>query len=344
MAADEPISVQSVDREEWSAIVAAFADCTYEQSAVYATAMAARSGAHVRFLAVRRGDCMLGAASVRLKMLPLVGRGVAYISGGPMTRPAVGALDVTRIRPVLAALRRQLVDEGGHILLVRLPAGLEGAGEHDPAFAALGFTPTRMVRSYHTLLVDLKPDVQKLRGGLAGKWRTDLNFAQRSGLTVERGTNQWFCERFLHLFDEMHQTKKFRRRFDPGFFLGLPAAQTGLVILIARREGEDAAGHVVSMLGDTAIYLFGATNQLGRETKAGYLLNWHAMLLAKEQGLVSYDLGGIDPVDNPDGYRFKKRMGGREVVAAGPYEARPAGPVSAIIGKLLQFRERLERR
>ena len=48
--------------------------------------MARRAGASVLFLTVRDGDRLLGAASVRLKTVPLLGRGVAYVSGGPMIR------------------------------------------------------------------------------------------------------------------------------------------------------------------------------------------------------------------------------------------------------------------
>jgi lipid II:glycine glycyltransferase (peptidoglycan interpeptide bridge formation enzyme) len=344
MTGSEGTAIQSVDQAEWLAIAPSFTDYNYEQSPDYASAMAARSGADARFLVVRQGGRVLGAASVRVRTLPLVGRGLAYISGGPMIGRAAGSLDMARIRLVVAALRRHLVDEGGHLLFVRLPVGFEGGGSFDAMFSEFGFFPTRRVRSYHTVLLDLKPDVQMLRKGLAGKWRTDLNFSQRSGLSVERGASQRFCKRFLRLFAEMQLAKNFDVRFDPGFFLSLPANRTGLEILIATKEGKDAAGHVVSLLGDTAIYLFGATNEVGRETKAGYLLNWDAMLLAKAQGLAYYDLGGIDPEENPDGYRFKKRTGGREVTAAGPYEARPAGALSGIMEGMLQLRERLRRR
>ena len=39
----------------------------------------------------------------------------------------------------------------------------------------------------------------------------------------------------------------------------------------------------------------------------------------------AYDLGGIDPEGNPGVFHFKRGLGGVEVQAAGPYEARPSG-------------------
>jgi lipid II:glycine glycyltransferase (peptidoglycan interpeptide bridge formation enzyme) len=38
---------------------------------------------------------------------------------------------------------------------------------------------------------------------------------------------------------------------------------------------------------------------------------------------VFYDLGGIDQLQNPDVYRFKRRLNGRLVTEVGPYEVAP---------------------
>ena len=38
-----------------------------------------------------------------------------------------------------------------------------------------------------------------------------------------------------------------------------------------------------------------------------------------------YDLGGIDPEENPGVYKFKRGLNGKEVRAAGPHELRPGG-------------------
>ena len=49
---------------------------------------------------------------------------------------------------------------------------------------------------------------------------------------------------------------------------------------------------------------------------------------------VDVDLGGIDPDANPDVTRFKRRTGGLELAAPGPFEARPARMLSGLIGAL----------
>jgi lipid II:glycine glycyltransferase (peptidoglycan interpeptide bridge formation enzyme) len=191
-------------------------------------------------------------------------------------------------------------------------------------------------------VVDLSPDENILRRKLAGKWRTDLKFAQRAGLNVEHGGSSLY-NRFLRLFGAMHDRKEFRVHVDPRFFFELPAASLGLEVLIATKDGDDAAGHVVSFLGDTAVYLFGATNEIGRACKAGYLLNWQALLQARKRGLAWYDLGGIDQINNPGGHRFKTRMGGCEISAPGPYEIRAPGITGGFVDAVLAVRSKMRR-
>jgi lipid II:glycine glycyltransferase (peptidoglycan interpeptide bridge formation enzyme) len=339
--AEEKISVQRVGCEAWYSIVKNFRDYNFEQSFEYTTSVAAKDHAAALFLTARAGERLLAATSLRLKIVPMLGRGLAYISGGPMMQAWGEDWSAAQSRTVLAALKNRLVEQDGHFLYIRLPiAPPPPRDEASAAFASLGFCETLRARSYRSIVCDLKASDQTLRAALHSKWRSRLNSAEKAGLTVERGTSTSFFSRFLKLFSQMRETKDFSIKVHPEFFFQLPPESIGLEVLIASKDGRDAAGHVHSLLGDTAVHLFGATNELGRSTKAGYLLNWQAMLLAKERGLGWYDLGGVDPEANPGVYEFKTRTGGQELAAVGPYEARPSGPISIILDKLFALRAR----
>jgi lipid II:glycine glycyltransferase (peptidoglycan interpeptide bridge formation enzyme) len=288
------------------------------------------------FLKISSGGRVIGAASVRLKTIPFFSRGIAYVSAGPLTRTnSTDPWDETRMRAVLGAMKRKLVDEQGHILRLRLPLlPPMPTFNFGQMFADLGFQPTSRSRAYRTLMINLKREPEELRKNLNGKWRTRLNSATKAGLSVDIGTDANIFSRFQRLFDQMHGRKKFPIHVHPSFLFDLGSKCTGLVVMIARKNDKDAAGHVLSIVGESAIYLFGATNDLGRETKAAYFLNWSAMLHAKLQGAAWYDLGGIDPHANPSVYEFKSRMGGQEMLAIGPYETRPGGLLGFAIDKL----------
>jgi lipid II:glycine glycyltransferase (peptidoglycan interpeptide bridge formation enzyme) len=87
-------------------------------------------------------------------------------------------------------------------------------------------------------------------------------------------------------------------------------------------------------LGDTACYLYGASADEGRELMPSYLLQWEAMVWARERGSRAYDLWGVPDEDEStleaefaqrgDGlwgvYRFKRGFGGRLVRTVGAWD------------------------
>ena len=90
-------------------------------------------------------------------------------------------------------------------------------------------------------------------------------------------------------------------------------------IFLAIKDGETIAALVCSLLGETGIYLLGATNEKARELKAAYYLHWQTMLWLKENGARWYDLGGIDVDTNPGGYHFKSGFGGADLTYFSPH-------------------------
>jgi lipid II:glycine glycyltransferase (peptidoglycan interpeptide bridge formation enzyme) len=128
---------------------------------------------------------------------------------------------------------------------------------------------------------------------------------------------------FAVLFLDLIQTKRFSTPQGIDFFKRVQEkakSSESMVVHLAWHDGELVAGHIGSYVGDTAVYLLGATNSKGREIRASYLLQWAAIEHAKSVGNFFYDLGGIDQENNPDVYRFKKRLNGRRVAEIGPYE------------------------
>lgn len=131
---------------------------------------------------------------------------------------------------------------------------------------------------------------------------------------------------FAALFSDFIHRKGFTVDLDADFFLSLqqqlPPAES-LTLTLAQHNGTPVAGHLGSMLGDTCVYLLGATAEDGLKTSAAFFLQWHAITHAHSHNLRFYDLGGIDPLDNPGVYHFKQGLTGADLTAPGPFELTP---------------------
>ena len=319
--------MRQVGRGEWCHLAAGLQDHNYRQCWDYAEAVAARNGASAEHVCITRGNELLGLASLRIKPMPGTGTGIAYVSGGPLVRTRENEAPGLRLDTVLAALVNEYVD--GRSLLLRVAPAIGDrvwniVQEH--SFLSAKFLPAEHVRRYSTILIDLAHPVS-VRAGFASKWRYHLRKAEKAEIRVTQGTDPILFEHFRPLFDELVARKSLAVELGADFYGGLQPTlpeHERLHVAIAWVGDQPAAGIVASLLGDTAVYLLGASNELGRTACAPYMLQWMAIKAASARGLRWYDLGGTDANGNPGVYRFKARMGGIELAAPGPYEIAPS--------------------
>ena len=145
-------------------------------------------------------------------------------------------------------------------------------------------------------------------------------------MTLKSGTNEEFFSVFCNLYKALINRKDFDVDLTPDFYRqvqGSLSEHERFVVSIVYENDRPVAGHVASILGDMCVYLLGATNEAGLQCRAAYLAQWHVIQMARERGCRYYDLGGIDPDNNPGVYHFKKGMGGVDTTVPGPFEYYP---------------------
>ncbi|MCK0103898.1 peptidoglycan bridge formation glycyltransferase FemA/FemB family protein [Pseudohalocynthiibacter sp. F2068] len=327
------LTVRPVDSANWLGVSSEFEDITYEQSATYGQAAAARIGAEVMFVALYSTEGKLvAAACLRFKHLPGIKRGIAWIASGPLVRKLGNpALSPEQLRAVFATLRDHC-HAAGHILRLRLSAVTGFAPETIDGLITLeGYQPTDRSVSYRSVIIDLEQEEDALMRALHGKWRNPLRNALKSGLSLEQGSLAEFSERFHQLYEDVRRAKGFSPDIPPEFYYTLSGSGFTQEALIAREGGQDVGGMTIGITGPNAVYLFGATTAAGRHLNAGHFLMWKAMLHCRARGMRRFDLGGIDEADNPSVARFKLRTGGADVTAPGPYESSPDGLIPKLI-------------
>jgi Acetyltransferase (GNAT) domain len=328
--------VARLDRAQWELAVREFGDYSYRQSWAYGVTLARRRGAISEHVAIRQDEELIGLADVRIKRVPVVGGGLAYISGGPLVRRLDGSgEELERLDLCVDALVREFVERRN--LMLRLVAPI-GPAEWNQSVAErlerAGLRRGERGEHYRTVLLDIDRPADEIRSSLHRHWRRHLNAAGRADLEISFGTERERFEQVAQMSEALSDRKGFELDLDGRFFADVQTQLDDadqLLVGLVLQDGRPVAGNITAVHGDTGVYLTGASTEAGRDCKAAYLMHWRTIEVLRERGLSWYDLGGIDPVANPGVTSFKLRTNGIDVTAAGPYE-RLAGGVRGRLG------------
>jgi len=166
------------------------------------------------------------------------------------------------------------------------------------------------VREAKTVLLDLSGTQDDLWGKIGPTRRNDVRRAEKKGVEVEVGDPSGLGDYHRMLCDTLARSGKAPLR--PSFFVALLAALLSLraaTFLLARVEGRLVAGAIMLHSGNRTFYWSGASSDEGRGAAANVLVQWMALLDARERGSSSYDFLGVDPA-LPGISAFKESFGG----------------------------------
>jgi peptidoglycan pentaglycine glycine transferase (the first glycine) len=314
------------DAAQWNALVAAAPQADLLQSWEWGE-FKRQTGAWSarRFVVRERGAAIAGA---QVLSRGFVGLRFLYAPRGPWWHDARGLHAIARW------LRRH---ESWRAPLLRCDPPVAKVDE----LASGGFRPApRQVQPRATIVVDLTRSDAEILAGFHTQVRYNARLAERKGVEIA-DDGAPLVEGFWKLLVATAERKGFIER--PLAYYRALAQIFGenARVFLARYEGETVAGAIVVVYGHTAYYLYGASGG-DRSVKPAELLQYRAMLWAKQRGACRYDMWGIPAhptEDNPlyGVFRFKSGFGGQEVLYAGaqdlilmPVPARLPGAVEAV--------------
>jgi hypothetical protein len=265
-------------------------------------------------MVLRRAGTVVAAAQARVVRLPGTGAGIAYIRWGPLWRLRGAPADVEVVRRALRVLRDELSRRRGLVLRVYPLAFLPEDETLAHVLEGEGYAPHADGKRDSTLLLDLEPPLPELRASLDQKWRNGLNRAERNGLELEAGEDDALFDAINEMYEQMKARKQLSEANDVEHLRRvqrqLPDGSK-LRVVVCRQRGELCAGAIFAAIGDTGLYVRGATSDLGMKTQGSYMVQWAFITWLKERGFGRYDLNGINAVTNPGTYHFKRGLGGK---------------------------------
>lgn len=262
---------------------------------------------------------------------------VLYVPKGPLLRDWE---QVGLRRQVLGDLRELAVKQGAIFIKidpdVRLGTGIPGSAQDSVDAVGesvscdllnLGWRySSEQVQFRNTVLVDLQPPPEDLLERMKQKTRYNIRLAERKGVTVRLASLD-----DLDLLYRMYTETALRDGFvirEREYYLTVWKIflQAGMLEpLIAEVESQPVAGVVIFRFASQAYYMHGMSLPVHREKMPNYLLQWEAMLRARQAGCSVYDLWGApDEFQTGDAmwgvYRFKEGLGGKLVRYIGAWD------------------------
>jgi Acetyltransferase (GNAT) domain len=306
------IEIDKVDKAGWDNLVSQFADASIYQTWPMASSSAKNpSSSHI---VLSRGGEVSACCQLTLKRTPIINLGVADINWGPLCCKNGSGLDLDIFTQIIRAIKKEYgIDRG---LLIRIWPHAKGENklEVKSILESEGFKNYSADRPYRTFIMDISQPIVDLRSNLLQKWRNILNKAEKNNLEVIQGTGDDLFDKFLSLAKEMCERKDFQIGVDLNHYRlvqrDLPD-KLKMQIMLCNDSGETIAGIVCSAIGDTGIYLLGASGNKALKTGASYLLQWNMIKHLREKGVHYYDLGCFNPVVNPGVFHFKQGLAGK---------------------------------
>mgnify|MGYP000509337574 CR=1 FL=1 len=308
------------EKLSWNKLLKQFDDANIYQTWSYAEIV--QSEKKIDHIAIYKDDHLLGIALVRLKTIPIFKRGVAYIYRGPLWQMKGRENNLEIFSEILMALQDKYVIKLKYILKLR-------PFIFSDQFLSIDFgkiliaLPTADNQVYKTLVLNLNSDIDTIRKNFKQKWRNCLNQSERNEIEIVSGNSNELYNTFVEIYDQMIKRKKFKEYVDirkKGEMNELLSPDFKLKIFIAYKDKTPISALVASAMGNTGIYLLGASNELGMKYKSAYLLQWETIKWLKNLGISRYDLGGIDEVKNPGVFKFKVGISENEVRDFGSFE------------------------
>jgi hypothetical protein len=299
------IEVDALSDTAWNWALSEFEDGHYEQ-------VASRMDRKTSHLVLRHNGNITAGARVSIYALPILGRGLALVRFGPFWRRLRQPVSSDIYRATVAALIEEYCNRRGHGLVIRPRPNPDFYGIEGQILGELGFVVRRALPAPERYCADVSQGEAAQLSNFDQKWRYNLRQALKHNFDIR------LCdtEAEVATFRQLHENMTVRKSLESAA-RGMIGALEDLTrlpnpirmhVILVRHGGEPIAGATIGVLGDTAFYVLGATNDKALKLKADYAMQWWIMRWLNGQNIRWYELGGTG---DPGIRQFKKGLIGK---------------------------------
>lgn len=178
---------------------------------------------------------------------------------------------------------------------------------------------------FHTLMSDLRQEEETLLSLINKNVRYEIRRSGKEGVACrafspkELQQEETAVRQFAETYETMYREKGMKTAFNMVQFKAY-LEQEAIWLTAAYQDGEPLVFHSY-IVGDKQVRLLHSASDFrssamdaGLVARANKRLHWEDMLLFRNQGVETYDWGGISSLENPNGIdAFKCKFGGSPV-------------------------------
>ncbi|NUM25562.1 MAG: peptidoglycan bridge formation glycyltransferase FemA/FemB family protein [Candidatus Buchananbacteria bacterium] len=240
-------------------------------------------------LAAVNGEGALQAAALIVKHELPFEYNYLYCPRGPV----INTMEIDDLNSLFAEMKRLAREEKSFLIRVD-PPWLLG---NEKRLIDNGFRKGEYeIQPKCTLMLDLSKTQEELLAAMKPKTRYNIGLAMRKGVKIRVSSEISDIESFWQLMKQTakrdgfspHHKEHYKKMFE------VMSQDETVKLFLAEYDGKIVAANMISFFGKVAIYLHGATADMYRDVMAAYLLQWEAILAAKQAGYTYYDFGGTN--------------------------------------------------
>lgn len=193
----------------------------------------------------------------------------------------------------------------------------------------------KKMNSDYTIYVDLKKSEDELLMECSTNFRKNIKRGIQNNPSIEvKKLAQYEESDIINLFDRFKEIKD------------VPLPNKDELIQIKKCLGETifvATSQIENQIVGLRAFLYhenkaldfwATTDLIGRKNYTSFVLLFELFKKAKEIGIESYDMSGIDPINNPTGFSFKNGLRAQTVEKLGEWEISNSKWLSFLLNKV----------
>ncbi len=294
--ASSDITLKTISVKQWDELATLFDDIIPEQTGVFNAAHWGQD--KIECVEIQQQHKTIGGAVLIVRKIPLSTTGLAILKWGPIWCLKNSNPDESRYRLIVQALMAEYCEKRNMHLTI-MPQAIPNANEKtSKVLGELGFKTGSTLAAPDRYIVNTDQSPDELMSSLNQKWRYNMRKAHKNDFEISFADNQHGLEVFTDLYAKMIERKQFLDASAIGSLKDIINNGIETIkprIILVHHQGKPTAAGVISMIGNMAVYMFGATDERALTLKAGYAMHWWlAEHLCNQPQIKWYDLGGND--------------------------------------------------